>query len=57
MRKALVEAKSLSKIEVFPAAQHGFHADYRPSYNPEAAKQGWEQMLAWFAKYGVTPVT
>jgi carboxymethylenebutenolidase len=56
MRKALAEAKSLSKIEVFPGAQHGFHADYRPSYHPEAAKQGWEQMLAWFAKYGVTPV-
>jgi carboxymethylenebutenolidase len=38
---------------VFPNAGHGFHADYRASYNQQAAEQGWQDMLAWFKKYGV----
>jgi carboxymethylenebutenolidase len=42
-----------SKIVVFPDAQHGFNADYRPSYNEAAAKDGWAQMLAWFKTHGV----
>jgi dienelactone hydrolase len=32
---------------------HGFNADYRPSYRPDAAKHDWNRMLAWFKKYGV----
>jgi dienelactone hydrolase len=43
--------KTCEKI-VFPDAPHGFNADYRPSYRPEAAKDGWAKMLAWFKKYG-----
>lgn len=38
---------------VYPDAPHGFNADYRPSYRPEAAKDGWAKMLAWFKQYGV----
>jgi len=30
-----------------------FNADYRPSYRPQAAKDGWARMLAWFKKNGV----
>ena len=30
-----------------------FNADYRPSYRPEAAKDGWARMLAWFRAHGV----
>jgi carboxymethylenebutenolidase len=40
-------------IVVYPDAGHGFHADYRPSYNPAAAADGWQRMLAWFHKNGV----
>ncbi len=40
-------------IKVYPDAPHGFNADYRPSYRPEAAKDGWARMLAWFKEYGV----
>jgi len=40
-------------IILFPTAGHGFHADYRDSYNPQAAQQGWQDMLDWFKKYGV----
>ena len=55
MRKALASAKSSSRIEVFPGAAHGFHADYRPSYNADAAQSGWQRMLEWFASHGVAP--
>ena len=49
--KAAGDAKS--HIKVFPDAQHGFNADYRPSYDEKAAKEGWADMLAWFKEHGV----
>lgn len=42
-----------SNIVVYPDAQHGFNADYRPSYNEADAKDGWSKMLAWFKSHGV----
>ena len=42
-----------SHIDVFADAQHGFNADYRPSYNEKDAKEGWSRMLAWFKANGV----
>ena len=53
MRKALEAAGSRSRIEVFPDAPHGFHADYRPTYRPREAAAGWKQMRAWFRANGV----
>jgi carboxymethylenebutenolidase len=44
---------SQSNIVVYPDAQHGFNADYRPSYNEADAKDGWAKMLAWFKGHGV----
>jgi carboxymethylenebutenolidase len=44
-----------AELIVYPDAQHGFHADYRPSYNEHAAKDGWMRMLAWFKAAGVAP--
>lgn len=41
-----------SEIVVYPGVQHGFHADYRASYNAEAAGAGWSRMLAWFRAHG-----
>ena len=41
------------ELVIYPDAGHGFHADYRPSYRPEAAADGWARMLAWFKRYGV----
>ena len=40
-------------IVVFPDAGHGFHADYRDSYNKADAEKGWALMLDWFRKHGV----
>ena len=42
-----------SELVVYPQAQHGFHADYRPSYDPAAAADGWKRMLAFFKAHGV----
>lgn len=42
-----------SEIIVYPGVQHGFHADYRQSYNAQAAADGWTRALAWFRANGV----
>jgi carboxymethylenebutenolidase len=52
MRAALKAAGNPSEILVYPNAQHGFHADYRPSYGEADAKDAWAKLLAWFKKYG-----
>jgi carboxymethylenebutenolidase len=52
MRKALKEAGKPGEIILYPAAPHGFHADYRPSYRKEAAEDAWKRMLAWFKQHG-----
>ena len=53
MRAALKAAGKPSEIVVYPDAGHGFNADYRPSYNPQAAEDGWKRMLAWFREHDV----
>ncbi|MGN6516754.1 MAG: dienelactone hydrolase family protein [Rhizomicrobium sp.] len=45
--------KNDCKFELFPDAQHGFFADYRPSYNEKDAKEAWRQTLDWMKKSGV----
>jgi carboxymethylenebutenolidase len=52
MRIALQVVGNSSQINVYPDAQHGFNADYRPSYDKEAAQDAWKKMLAWFRKAG-----
>ncbi len=54
MRAALKAAGKPSEIVIYPDAGHGFNADYRPSYNPQAAKDGWKRMQSWFKQYGVS---
>lgn len=54
MNAALKAAgKTGSEIIVYPDAQHGFLADYRPSYNAKDAADAWKKMLAHFKKHGV----
>lgn len=52
MRAALKKASVPADIVVYPDAQHGFHADYRPSYSEPDAKDGWNRLLAWFKQHG-----
>ncbi len=37
-------------VHIFPGAGHGFHADYRQSYEPTAAAQAWKLCLDFFEK-------
>lgn len=54
MRAGLAAAgDTRSEIRVYPGAQHGFHADYRPQYDPDAAQDGWVRLLSWFARHGL----
>lgn len=53
MKAALKKANSPSEIIVYPDTPHGFNADYRPSYRPEQAKDGWTKLQAWFKQHGV----
>jgi len=51
---ALKAAGTPAELVMYPEAGHGFHADFRPdNYRRADAEDGWERMLAWFAKYGV----
>jgi len=52
-QKAADDAGKYVQMVVYPGAGHGFHADYRPSYDPAAAKDGWRRMLAFFKANGV----
>lgn len=53
MRAALVKAGKSppDSITVHAGADHGFMADYRPSYNETAAKAAWDATLGWFGTY------
>ena len=53
MQAALAENKKTAEFKIYPDAPHGFHADYRPSYRKDAAEDAWNQLQAWFKKYGV----
>ncbi|GGF07108.1 carboxymethylenebutenolidase [Aliidongia dinghuensis] len=54
MRAKLLETgNTRSQIVVYPDAQHGFNADYRPSYNEADAKDGMSRCLAWLRANGV----
>ncbi|MBZ5582584.1 MAG: dienelactone hydrolase family protein [Acidobacteriia bacterium] len=53
MRAAVRETGKNAEIVLYPEAGHGFHADYRPGYNRNAAEDGWRRMLDWLKSYGV----
>lgn len=58
MRTALAQAgRAGNEIIVYPDSQHGFHADYRSSYDPNAAFDAWMRMLGHFSNNGVAPRT
>jgi carboxymethylenebutenolidase len=54
MRAACKAADKTCEIVVYPDAPHAFHADYRPSYRAEPAKDGWARLLAWLKQHGVS---
>ncbi|WP_414039735.1 dienelactone hydrolase family protein [Acidithiobacillus sp. M4-SHS-6] len=48
---ALSTAKKRYTLTLFPGAPHGFFADPRDSYRPEAAAEGWRLTLDHFSHY------
>lgn len=53
MKEALDSGKSGSAFVVYPNSGHAFHADYRPSYVAEDARDGWSKCLSWMRNLGV----
>ncbi len=51
MESALKAAGKTAEFALYPDTPHAFHADYRPSYRENAAKDAWARCLAWFNKY------
>jgi carboxymethylenebutenolidase len=48
MEATLKAAGKSAEFVLYPGAPHAFHADYRPSYRPEAAKDAWTRCVAFF---------
>jgi carboxymethylenebutenolidase len=53
MEAKLKAAGKTAEFHIYDGAPHGFHADYRPSYREQQAKQAWSELINWFKKYKV----
>jgi carboxymethylenebutenolidase len=53
MEARLKAAGKTAEFHIYDGAPHGFHADYRPSYREQQAKQAWGELVSWFKKYKV----
>jgi carboxymethylenebutenolidase len=53
MEARLKAAGKTAEFHIYDGAPHGFHADYRPSYREQQAKQAWAELVNWFKKYKV----
>jgi carboxymethylenebutenolidase len=53
MEAKLKAAGKTAEFHIYDGAPHGFHADYRPSYREQQAKQAWGELVSWFKKYKV----
>ena len=53
MQAGLEKSDSHSEIVVFPNVNHGFNADYRPTYNKTSADYSWQLTRDWLKRHGV----
>ena len=51
LEDALKKAGVTYEVKIYEGANHAFHNDTGPNYNPAAAKDAWEKTLVWFSKY------
>lgn len=51
LRAAAKEHGKDVEIVVYPKAPHGFFCNERDSYRPDAARDAWEKLKAFFAKH------
>jgi len=52
MQRAVTAASRPCDIHVYSDVGHAFNADYRQSFVPEAAENGWHRMQEWFNRHG-----
>ena len=53
MMTGIAKSGSGSEIVVFPNVDHGFNADYRPTYDKVAAQYAWKLATDWLKEHGV----
>ncbi|MDQ2693522.1 MAG: dienelactone hydrolase family protein [Chloroflexota bacterium] len=51
IEQAMLENNKIYQKLIYEGADHAFHNDTGGRYHPEAARDAWEQMLAWFERY------
>ena len=51
IEQAMLENNKIYEKIIYEGADHAFHNDTGGRYNPEAARDAWEQTLTWFEQY------
>jgi carboxymethylenebutenolidase len=51
LETALKKAGVTYEIKIYEGANHAFHNDTGPNYNPDAAKDAWDRTLAWLGNH------
>jgi carboxymethylenebutenolidase len=51
VEQRLKAANKTIEVKIYEGAGHAFFNDTKPSYNEAAARDAWNQTLAWFRKY------
>jgi carboxymethylenebutenolidase len=51
LEDALKQAGVTYEIKIYEGADHAFHNDTGARYNPQAAKDAWDQTLSWFEQH------
>jgi carboxymethylenebutenolidase len=51
IEQAMMENNKIYEKMIYQGADHAFHNDTGSRYHPEAARDAWERMLAWFEQY------
>lgn len=51
IEEAMMANNKIYEKVIYPDADHAFHNDTGSRYNPEAAQDAWQRMLAWFEQY------
>ena len=51
IEEAMQQNNKIYEKVIYPDADHAFHNDTGPRYNPEAARDAWRRTLDWFDSY------
>jgi len=51
IEEAMLQNNKVFEKVIYPNADHAFHNDTGPRYNPEAATDAWQRTLDWFRQY------